>query len=105
MTLSHPVIVLQRLEEIERDLALRQGPLEDAAMAHFRAKRDKERARAIAFMTATGTVAERNAIADKETALHGVEAEAKYEALKAVLRVLDTRASIAQSILKSQGRQ
>lgn len=105
MSLSHPGIVLRRLEEIEADLAERQGPLEDAAMQWFRAKRDRERARAEAFITATGTVAERNAQADKATALMGVEAEARYEALKAVTRVLETRASIGQSILRSQARE
>lgn len=105
MSLSDPGIVLRRLEEIEADLALRQGPLETAAMDWFRAKRDRERARAEAFLTAGGTVAERNAVADRETALMGVEAEARYEACKAVTRVLETRASIGQSILRSQARE
>jgi hypothetical protein len=100
-----PGLVLRRLEEIEHDLATRQNVYEAAALAWFRAKRDKERARAIEFMKATGTVAERNAVADRETALMGVEAEAEYEALRAVIRVLETRASVAQSVLKSQGRE
>jgi hypothetical protein len=105
MSLSHPGLVLRRLEEIEADLASRQNELEDAAMKWFQAKRDRERARATKFLEAAGTVAERNAEADKATSLIGVEAEAKYEALKAVTRVLETRASIGQSILRSQTRE
>jgi hypothetical protein len=105
MSLSAPGLVIARLEAIEADLAERQNHLEDAAMTWFRTKRDKERARAEAFLTASGTVAERNAIADKATALMGVEAEAKYEAVKAVMRVLEARASIGQSILRTQSRE
>ena len=105
MTLSHPAAVLKRLDEIEGDLADRQNTLEEVAFQHFKLKRDKERQRAWEFLNAHGTVAERSATADHQTALIGVEAEAKYEALRAVVRVLETRASIAQSILKTQGRQ
>lgn len=105
MTFSTSGAVLRRLEQIEADLAERQNFFEDAAMEWFKAKRDKERARADAFLRAVGTVAERNAEADRETALMGVEAEAQYEAMKAVTRVLETRASIGQSILRSQARE
>ena len=52
--------------------------------------------------TADGRLTQR--IADRETAREGAEAEAEWEALRAVVRVLDTRASIGQSILKAQGR-
>lgn len=104
MTLSHPGAVIGRLEEIETDLALRQGALEAAALGWFRLKRDREKARAVAFLSAEGTVAERNALADRETALIGVAEEAEFEALRAVVRTLETRASIGQSILRSQNR-
>lgn len=104
MPLSHPGAVIARLEEIENDLAIRQGALESAAQSWYRLKRDKEKARALAFIDAEGTVAERQAIADRETALMGKEEEALYEALKAVVRTLETRASIGQSILRSQNR-
>lgn len=103
-TLDTPAAVQERLQEIERDLAVRQNVLEQVAMQWFRAKRDKERARAVAFLSASGTVAERQAQADRDTALHGRNEEAEYEALRAVVRVLETRASIGQSILRSQGR-
>jgi len=104
MTLDTPGPVIARLEAIEQDLAARQNAFEAAARAWFRAKRDREKARAVAFLAATGTVAERNAIADRQTALDGSTEEAEYEATKAVVRVLETRASIGQSILRSQGR-
>lgn len=104
MTLSAPAAVQARLEEIEVDLANRQGDYETAALSWFRAKRDREKRRAVAFIKAQGTVAERNARADEETAKIGVEDEAAYEAHKAVMRTLETRASIGQSILRSQAR-
>jgi hypothetical protein len=103
--MDNPGQVIARLEEIEQDLAKRQNLTEDAAKSWFRAKRDKEHRRAVEFLKASGTVAERNALADQETALDGKNEEAEWEALKAVVRVLETRASIGQSILRSQGRQ
>lgn len=101
---SHPAAVMARLATIEDDLALRQNLLEKAAKGWFVAKRDKEKARAVAFLSAQGTVAERAAKADEQTALDGKNEEAEWEALKAVVRVLETRASIGQSILRAQGR-
>jgi hypothetical protein len=105
MSFDAPAPVIQRLTDIENDLALRQNTLESAARKWFVAKRDKEKARAVAFLSASGTVAERSAIADRETALDGKNEEAEWEAVKAVVRVLEARASIGQSILRSQGRQ
>jgi hypothetical protein len=102
--LSDPGLVLARLESIENDLALRQNTFEASALEWFRKKRDREHARAVAFMKATGTVAERNAQADLETCRIGMEEEAQFEALRAVMRTLETRASIGQSVLRSQGR-
>lgn len=104
MSLSDPAAVMARLEAIEEDLAQRQNEYEEAALDWFRAKRDRERDRAVEFMRALGTVAERQATADKATADKGKEEEARYEACKAVVRVLETRASIGQSILRAQGR-
>ena len=104
MTLSDPAAVMARLEAIERDFAELQGEFEQAAMEHYIAKREKEKHRAEQFLAAVGTVAERWAVADKATALDGYDAEAKYEAYKAVVRVLESRASIGQSILRAMGR-
>jgi hypothetical protein len=64
------------------------------------AKREKERFRAKEFIGASGTVAERQAIADYQTATLGMEQEAEWEALRAVVRTLETRASICQSLLR-----
>ncbi len=104
MSLSSPAAVQARLEEIEGDLASRQNELEAAALDWFKAKRDREKEHARIFIATTGTVAERKAAADKKTADMGRDAEAAYEAQKAVVRVLDTRAAIGMAILKSQGR-
>lgn len=101
---SHPAALIERLEAIERDLAERQPEYETAAMEWFRVKRDEKKQRAEAFIAAAGTVAERNAIADRDTVMIGAKEEGKYEAMKAVVRVLDARASIGQSILRAQGR-
>jgi len=102
--MTDPGMVLRRLEEIDNDLALRQNTYETAARGWITAKRDKEHHRAVEFIKAEGTVAERNAIADRESSMDGKLEEAEYEALKAVVRVLETRASIGQSILRSMSR-
>lgn len=104
MSLSTPHQIMARLEAIEQDLAGRQNELEDAARAHFIAKRNRERDRAVVFLGSDGTVAERNARADEQTARDGCDVEAAYEALRAVVRVLETRASIGQSLLRAQGK-
>jgi hypothetical protein len=104
VSLSTPQAVLERLEQIEHDLAVRQNAYEAAALAWYRAKRDKEKGHATAYLAATGPVHERKAHADLATATIGVAEEAEYEAIKAVVRTLETRASIGQSILRSQGR-
>ena len=103
-TLDNPGAVITRLDEIEADLAHRQAALEAAARGWFVAKRDREHARAVAFLAAEGTVAQRTAIAERETALDSKHEEAEFEALKAVCRVLEARASIGMAILKAQGR-
>jgi ectoine hydroxylase-related dioxygenase (phytanoyl-CoA dioxygenase family) len=104
MSLSSPAEVMDRLAAIENDLASRQNDLERAALAHFRAKRDREESWARSFIAAEGTVAERKAIADSEHAQHGAIEEASYEAQRSVIRVLETRANIGMAVLKAQGR-
>jgi hypothetical protein len=103
-TLDTPALVIAKLEAIERDLELRQNILEAAALNWYRQKRDLEHARAVAFLSAEGTVAERQALASRETAMLGREAEAEYESLRAVVRTLETRATIGMAILKAQSR-
>jgi hypothetical protein len=93
--------VQERLDAIERDLAARGPALESAARAWILAKRERERQHATIFMSSDGSVAERNAKADLETAVIGMTDEAEYEAIKAAVRVLETRASIGQSLLRA----
>jgi hypothetical protein len=102
--LTTPGAIQARLEEIERDLAERQKAYEEAALAYWKSKRDKEKLRAETFLEAEGTVAVRTAQADRATAHIGMEDEARWEALKGVTRTLDTRAAIGMALLKSQGR-
>lgn len=99
--------IQRRLEEIDVDLEQRTPQLESAAGQYFTAKRDWEKAHATEYLKTTGTVDERKAQtvlalwkADVYRSL--VTAEAAYEAHKAVIRVLETRASIGQSLLKVQ---
>lgn len=104
LSLASPQEVSARLEAIEDDLAKLQNDYEKAAFDWFKAKRDREKTRASAFLTAKGSIAARNAVAEVETSNEAIDAEAKYEALKAKVRVLETRATIGQSILRSQSR-
>lgn len=99
-----PAQLMERLEQIEADLAVRQNVAEAAAESWFLAKRDREKAWAEAFIAAEGSVKLREAIADREVANMGRVEEAGWEASKAVLRVLDTRSMIGQSLLKAHGR-
>jgi hypothetical protein len=106
MTLTTGTIE-QRLDEIDQDLARRVDLLEAAARDWFMAKRTREHAHAVAFITAKQdglTVAESEAMADRESCMIGQEAEAEFEAIRAVVRVLETRATIGASLLKAYGR-
>ncbi len=99
--------IQDRLEAIDADLALRVDALEAAARAWMLAKREREHAHAVAFITAKQdglTVAESEAMADRESCMIGQEAEAEFEAIRAVVRVLETRATIGASLLKAYGR-
>lgn len=104
MSLSTPQQVQERLEAIERDIAERQGEYENAALEWYRRKRDREHDEALAFLAVEGTDTKRRMIAKRESAHIGKEEEARYEALRAVMRTLDTRAAIGMSLLKAQGR-
>jgi glycine/D-amino acid oxidase-like deaminating enzyme len=99
-----PQTVTERLEAIEHDLSERERELYDAAMEWFKKKRDLEHDRAVAFLAAEGTVAERQAKAARDNSSIGKDEEATYEAIRAVVRVLETRANIGMALLKAQGR-
>lgn len=104
MSLASPELVVARLTEIDRDLAILQNELEDTAMEWFRSKRDRELAEQVAYAEATGTAAQRKIEADAAGAVIGCDEEAAWEAKRARVRVLETRANIGMAVLKSQGR-
>lgn len=110
---STPQTVVTRLDQIERDLAERQNPYEQAADDRARTIRDWEKRLAECQKRAPGTNSEaRKAAAlvmaieldggDLYTRL--TDAEARYDALRVVVRVLEARSVIGMSILRSQGR-
>lgn len=111
--MENPAIVWRRLAEIEADLAERQNEVESAAVDVVRVKRDYELRKARAYTTAKGSnQAEREAqailaLAAASDGIYAkwIETEARYEGVKAAVRVLEHRASIGQSLLRSQGRQ
>jgi hypothetical protein len=109
-TLSHPGAVQERLAEIENEMALKQNEYELAALAHWHKRREKEKAWAEEFMACAfdgdrkRTVSEREAMADRVTALIGVNEEARWESMRAVMRTLEARSTIGASLLKAQGR-
>ena len=109
MTLT-PGQIVERLEQIEHDLAERQAKGEQSAEKFYQAKRDFELAYASKYMDATGTASERKAKATKALErdpayLQLMEFEGAYEGWKAAMRTLETRASIGQSLLKAQREQ
>lgn len=99
-----PAQIIERLEAIEQDLADRQGEYEQAAEDWTRDNREKEKAWAEAYLAADGQVTDRKAAAIDESCYIGVASEARYVALKAAVSVLETRATIGQSLLKAHGR-
>ena len=103
MSLSTPQQVMERLEDLDRDLAARQLVFEQAALSWYQIKRDREHAEAVAFIKANGPMDLRKAVSKQEAALIGKQEEALYEALKAVMRTIETRVGIGQSLLRAQG--
>jgi hypothetical protein len=107
-----PLQILQRLEAIEEDLAVRQSDYEEAAGEMHRLVRDFELRVARASLQAKADTATEKkwraleAVAASDDGLYEKlkEAEGRYEALKAALRVLEQRASIGQSLLRAAGR-
>lgn len=106
LDLSSPAEVMVRLDGIERDLAIRQNAYESAARGFYTYKREIERERARALLSAPqSSVTEKRAHAELEAyGVDGASYEAEYEALKAVIRVLEARSMICCALLKAQGR-
>jgi 7,8-dihydro-6-hydroxymethylpterin-pyrophosphokinase len=100
-----PAQIMERLEEIEQDLGLKQNEYERAASEWFGIRRDKEKAWATAYLGADdGAVTDRKASAILASEDVGREEEARYVALKAAIDVLMARATIGQSLLRAHGR-
>lgn len=97
---------MDRLAEIENDLAIRQNLYEAAAGDWFKAQREIKRLWAVALLESEAvSVTEKKAEADIAAATApGAERESEYVALKAVIGVLETRATIGMSVLKAMGR-
>lgn len=102
--LSTPQQIQKRLEEIEQDLAVRQNAYEDAARKWFIKLGTITRDRALAYRKAEGTSTEKREAANELHGVDGATEQAEYEALRAVVKVLEQRATIGMSLLKSQGR-
>lgn len=104
--LDSPAEVLRLLSSIENDLANRQNAFEAAAGAWYTAQREMKRQAAHALLgSKASSVTEKRAQADLAAYdVEGSAQEAEYESLKAVIRVLETRATVCMSILKAQGR-
>ncbi len=99
-----PAQIEARLQELEQDLGNRQNLYGQAAENWHRILRDREHKHAVAFMSASGNTTERRETAKRETALIGMAEEAEYEGLRAVVKVMETRAMIGMALLKSAGR-
>lgn len=110
----NPAQIMTRLSEIEDDLAQRQNDYERATGEQSRLKRDWNLrfARALVAQPKTLTVDERKAqallaLAASDDGIYEEysAAEAQADALRSVMDVLKTRASIGQSLLKSLTRE
>jgi hypothetical protein len=99
-----PAQLMERLEQIEADLAGRQNVAERAAEAWFVAKRDKEKARAETFVAAQGPMELRKAIAELASVDIGKTEEGKWHGTKAAIDVLEARAMIGMALLRAHGR-
>jgi hypothetical protein len=108
---SHPAAVMARLTEIEQYLADRQNAYETAANQKARLVRDWEKRLASARIHAKGNDADARKAAALMTAIEAddlydrlMTAEGTYEGCKAVVKVLEVRATVGMAILKAQGR-
>lgn len=100
---------MERLEQIEVDLATRMNEFETAAGERYRLLRDYALEEAKAFAAATGSPTERKQIAVAVAGKSDVfgklrEAEGVYEARKAAVGVLNTRSMIGMALLKAHGK-
>jgi multidrug resistance efflux pump len=112
-THTRPGAVQERLAEIEDDLATRQPDYEQAADDRARLTRDWDRRLALHMKRASGSNAEARkangfvaAIEQDNGELYEQlqDAEARFDALRVVMKTLEVRATIGMSIARAQGR-
>jgi hypothetical protein len=109
--MDNPHTVQGRLQEIEHDLALRQGEYETAARDKALLVRDWDYRFALCMARANGANAETRkahaliaAIEQDDLYERLKDAEARFESLRAVIGTLEKRLMIGLGILRSQGR-
>lgn len=102
--MSATFTVEDRMQQIDARLELLEADFEEAALAAARAKRDRERLWAESYLSHEGTIAERKAHADLQVSeeREWAEVEGAWLGKKAVLSVLETRATIGATLLKAQ---
>jgi hypothetical protein len=112
-THTRPGAVQDRLAAIELDLSERQPEFEKAADDRARLVRDWDRRLALHMKRAGGSNAEARkangfvaALEQDNGELYEAwkDAEARYDALRVVVKTLEVRATIGMSILRAQGR-
>ena len=105
----NPTEIMARLETLESDLAERQESLETAAFLFYKNKRLVEQKLAELRLLSAGKnqlETQDNALLklikseDKQLYADWITAEATYESQKLVTRVIETRVSIGQSLLR-----
>lgn len=106
LSIDNPAMLMQRLLDIENDMAIRQNDYELVAEKWHGAQREIRKRAAEALLTADErSVTEKKARG--ELAGYDVEdadTEGEYEATKAALDVLTKRSIILMAVLKGQGR-
>lgn len=104
--MNDPAAILRRLGEIDEDLANRQNDFAKAAGDKARLVREVDYAEAVAYAGAPGNTTDRRAAAKARVGASQeykdlTAAEAAYDAAKAAVGVLTTRASIGQTLLRT----
>jgi hypothetical protein len=103
---NDPAAILRTLQAIEQDLAERQNDFSQAAGNRARLVREVEYEQALAFAKAPGNTTEKRerskvAVGGSQAYKDLTAAEATYDACKAAVGVLETRASIGQTLLRT----
>jgi hypothetical protein len=111
LALDNPGVAMRVLADVEHELAENQNVYEQAATDRAVLIRQWEHRLAICRMTAKGNDADGRKAAALSMAIERddlyerlMDAEGRFEGQKALMRTLETRASVAQSVLRSQGR-